>query len=160
VVKGKLGYMSPEQSAARRIDKRTDIFSLGVVIHELCTLVHPFVHDDPILTFDAIQRRDPEPMARLHPAAAPLDPIVARATAKDPNDRYADCEAMRRDLNRLMTAGALPPPTESLREYVQTLFAAELARTRQRRRLRASYRWRPPVLIRMAPLTRPRQIHR
>ena len=126
VVKGKVGYMSPEQSTARKLDPRSDIFSLGVVLYELCTSSHPFLTDDPILTFDAIQRKEPLPMSDVASELAVVEPIIDRALAKDPRDRFADCGALQRELQKLLQSGAVPAAEKSLTDYLHELFANDM----------------------------------
>jgi len=88
---GTPSYMSPEQTEARRVDARSDVYSAGVVMFELLTGRRPFIAEDT-LTLLEMHRHAPMPsLERICPdlpAAAVLEPILARALAKDPADRY------------------------------------------------------------------------
>jgi len=64
-IKGKFIYMSPEQSAAEPLDKRSDIFSLSIVLYELLAGTNPFQRDNIVLSLEAIQRRDPVPITEV-----------------------------------------------------------------------------------------------
>lgn len=90
-VVGTAAYMSPEQARGAEVDHRTDVFSLGAVLYEALTGVHPFRTDrGPADTMTAILRDDPPPPSAVRPdVPAPLDDIVLRCLAKEPHDRFA-----------------------------------------------------------------------
>jgi serine/threonine protein kinase len=121
-IKGKFVYMSPEQSAAEPLDKRSDIFSIGICLYEALTDVNPFARSNTILSLDAIQREDPPPLGEVSADLAPLEPVVRRALAKSQDERYADCSELLRDLQRLLRSGAVPPAPKSLAATMNELF--------------------------------------
>jgi serine/threonine protein kinase len=95
VIKGKYFYMSPEQAWAEPLDHRSDIFSAGVVLWELLVgeRLHKGSHIQLLL--DAVRRADvPAPSSLRDEVPRELDAIVARATAANPAERYADAGAM------------------------------------------------------------------
>ena len=93
-IKGKFAYMSPEQCVATNVDRRTDVFALGVIVHELLTGRRLFKRNSPYETYQAvIDCAVPAPSTinvELDPA---LDQIIMKAVAKDKDDRYPTAEA-------------------------------------------------------------------
>ena len=119
VVMGTPAYMSPEQISGRALDHRTDIFSLGVLIHEMCTGHRPFTgHSSAELT-SAILRDDPPSISDLRSdLPSDLARIVRRCLEKDPRYRVQtarDISNEFRDLARLTgtAANARPAPISS-----------------------------------------------
>ena len=125
-IKGKFYYMSPEQSAAHKLDKRSDIFALGIVLYECLTGENPFVRPNVVLSLEAIQRTDPPPVSSVDPALAPFDAIVSRALAKDREQRYQDASDLKDDLARVRASGVLPPPVERLNAFMARVFKEKL----------------------------------
>lgn len=121
-IKGKFFYMSPEQSAAKPLDKRSDIFSLGIVLYECLTGENPFMRQNVVLSLEAIQKWDPPPPSSVDPALAPFDAIVARALAKDREQRYQDAADMKDDLARVRLSGELPQSMERLGPFMMRIF--------------------------------------
>ena len=83
-------YMSPEQGHGQRLDARSDLYSLGVVLFELLTGEKPYRADNP-MTVLYMHRNTPIP--RLDPRLVLLQPLMDRLLAKEPEDRYADAVA-------------------------------------------------------------------
>jgi len=122
MIKGKFVYMSPEQSLAKRLDKRSDIFAIGISLYEMLTGINPFQKNNIVLTLEAIQRYEPPPPSEYDPGYAPFDPIIANALAKDRDRRYSDACEMQDDLRRVV----LPRPPERLGQFMSRLFRAQL----------------------------------
>ncbi|MBI1948858.1 MAG: protein kinase [Deltaproteobacteria bacterium] len=126
-IKGKFNYMSPEQSAAHKLDNRSDIFTLGICLQELLTNENPFRRPNVVLSLEAIQKEAPVRIARRRPEAGLLQPIVDRCLAKDVNDRYADAIFLSDELDELLASGAVPAPPEPLSSWLRRLFSEEIA---------------------------------
>lgn len=111
-------YMSPEQILTPdQVDRRTDIYSLGVVLYELLTGRKPFDSGSQFAVLQAHVSEPPPPLRSIDPAIPPeLEAVVMRSLAKKLGERYPDCESMIRDLDRVMapggdrTVGAPPQP--------------------------------------------------
>src|SRR6266481_10066705 len=117
---GTANYMSPEQLLGQRVDRRCDLFSLGVVLCEMLTGKSPFVHGNRVDTMHAILHETPKlPDANKIELPRDLHRILTRALAKAPKDRYqsaaelaAELKVLKRDLE-LGKALPLPVPAKN-----------------------------------------------
>jgi serine/threonine protein kinase len=85
MILGTVSYMSPEQAEGRKLDARSDIFSLGSVLYEMVTGQKAFQSDSKMSTVAAILHREPRPVLEVSPVATrELDRIIGHCLRKDP----------------------------------------------------------------------------
>ena len=118
VVMGTPAYMSPEQIAGRGVDHRTDIFSLGVVLHEMVTGRRPFEGTSPAELASAILRDTPAPISEIRPdLPSDLVRITRRCLEKDPRHRVQTARDVSNEFRDLVRQSpekmATPKPSDS-----------------------------------------------
>ena len=127
-LKGKMQYMSPEQAWGKPIDRRSDLFSLGVVLHELLTGDRLFKGDTDINILEKVRNADVAPPSRTNPEVSQsLDAVVMKALAKDPDERYANASDMLRDLDSVLYSYTPAPGSADVAIYLHRLQAEEAA---------------------------------
>ena len=105
LIMGTVSYMSPEQARGEKLDPRTDIFSLGVVLYEMVTGERPFRGKSAVDTLYAIINVEPEPPMQLNSQLPPeLSEILDKALAKDAGERYQHSGDFELDLRRFKRA--------------------------------------------------------
>ncbi|MBI5084255.1 MAG: serine/threonine-protein kinase [Acidobacteria bacterium] len=101
-VVGTPAYMSPEQARGDAVDRRSDIWSLGVVLYEMLTGRAPFAGESPTALLRAVLDDEPEPVTALRSGLpVMLDQVLAKALAKNPAERYQHVEDLLVDLRAL-----------------------------------------------------------
>ena len=100
---GTVGYMSPEQVSGAPTDHRSDIFSLGVILHEMLSGVAPFHADSSVETLYAIMKTEPAPIrALVDQAPLELDSVVRHCLEKDPHARFQSARDLAFNLELVM----------------------------------------------------------
>jgi serine/threonine protein kinase len=123
VLKGKFSYMSPEQCQGKPIDRRSDVFSLGILLYELSTLTKLFRGtSDFALLQQIVEKPIPPPSSRARRYPAELEQIVMKALAKDPSDRYSTAQALQLDLEAFAREHKLALSSTRIVQLMSTLF--------------------------------------
>lgn len=106
-IMGTPSYMSPEQITGKVVDNRSDIFSLGAVFYELLTYEKAFPGDNITTVMYRIVNENPSPVSMINLSIpTQFNPIIQKALAKNPSERYPDAESMGRDIQAFRTAGS------------------------------------------------------
>ncbi|MBN9684208.1 MULTISPECIES: protein kinase domain-containing protein [unclassified Corallococcus] len=128
VLKGKYSYMSPEQASGQRVDRRSDVFALGVVLHELLTGGRLFKRHSDMLTLSAVAECNvPAPSQVAPRVPVELDAIVLKALAKDPEARYQHAQELQRALEGWLASQPQPCGTPAdLAGFMRELYADRL----------------------------------
>ncbi|NOK38877.1 protein kinase [Corallococcus exercitus] len=129
VLKGKYSYMSPEQAAGQRVDRRSDVFALGVVLHELLTGGRLFKRPSDMLTLSAVAEcHVPVPSQVAPRVPVELDAIVLKALAKEPDARYQHAQELQRALEGWLASQPQPcGTTADLAAFMRELYADRLS---------------------------------
>ncbi|HRC59030.1 MAG TPA: serine/threonine-protein kinase, partial [Kofleriaceae bacterium] len=125
-IKGETEYMAPEQARGDAVDLRSDVFSLGVVLYELTTRIHPFADRSDKATKQRLLHGEITPPAQLladYPSE--LSRVVMTALARDPNLRYRDCGALGRAIQELAERLELRTGPAAVRQAMVQLFGAK-----------------------------------
>lgn len=144
VLRGKFAYLSPEAVRGLPVDRRADVFSLGVVLHEMLTGERLFSSRSELATLAEVRNADVRPPSALRPEVpAGLDAVVLRALAREPEHRYRWASDLR---------DALAPHAEqeggpALARTLARAFPADLRRelSRMERREGGDGAWEEPV---------------
>jgi eukaryotic-like serine/threonine-protein kinase len=104
MIKGKLAYMPPEQLAREPLDRRADIYALGVVLYELVCGEMPFDATSEVSIIQALMGQEPllRAIAKRPDVPPPLDDIIARCLEKDPGNRFPSCRELQVELEHFV----------------------------------------------------------
>ncbi|HEX4458677.1 MAG TPA: serine/threonine-protein kinase, partial [Polyangia bacterium] len=129
-LKGKFGYMSPEQIDGKEIDHRADLFAVGVVLHEVLTGRRLFKGASDLATIAMVRETKVDPPSLLNPAVPKeLDEICLKALARDPEQRFKGCDEMAIALDEV--AHTLKWGPERLTGMLRELFPDEPSHSRE-----------------------------
>jgi serine/threonine protein kinase len=134
LIKGKAGYMSPEQALGKPLDARADVFAIGIVLWELLAgrKLYKATPDTPLLG-QARAARIPELPSRGLPLEEELFAISRKALAPERDDRYPSAQAMLFDLERYVAQSMLIASPIRFGEWLSERFGEELIRQRRER---------------------------
>jgi eukaryotic-like serine/threonine-protein kinase len=129
---GTAQYLSPEQARGGAVDQRSDLYSVGIVLYELLTGTVPFTGDSPVeIAMKHLSAKLPLPSEKRPDLPHDIDLIVARALAKDPEDRFQDADEFEAELDRVARGlGVSPHTAEAATAIIESPAAAATAITR------------------------------
>ncbi|MEP6865554.1 MAG: serine/threonine-protein kinase, partial [Deltaproteobacteria bacterium] len=126
-LKGKIAYMSPEQAKGSTVDRRSDVFALGIVLWEMITTQRLFKGDNDLATIQLIINSKPQPPRELRPECPEeLERITLKALSNDPDTRYQTAEEVQLDLEELARELRWKQSAIALRSHMHELFAEEI----------------------------------
>lgn len=121
-LKGKVPYMSPEQARGGDLDRRTDIFALGIVLYKLTMGVHPFVGVDDLTTMRNIVSRPVLPPRVKDPSVSPeLEQVILKCLDKDPEKRYQTMLELDRAIERILAKSGASLVDAEVGTFVRSL---------------------------------------
>ena len=127
VLKGKFSYMSPEQIRGMPVDARTDIFSTGIILHEMLTTEKLFRGDTEFQLMERVRKAEVLAPSKFNRRVPPeLDRVVLKALARDVGDRYQSASELGQDLHSFLDSYRFDP--KELTEHVRGLFRADYAK--------------------------------
>ncbi|PTL78464.1 serine/threonine-protein kinase [Vitiosangium sp. GDMCC 1.1324] len=133
ILKGKFGYMSPEQIRGLPLDRRSDIFAIGVCLYEMLTGERLFVGDSDFSVLEKVRKAEVAPPStynRRIPEA--LEKIVLKALARDVDERYQYANELGDDLQRFLLTSESIFGRKDLMQYMKSTFAEDVEREKQR----------------------------
>ena len=126
VLKGSVPYMAPEQCAGKSVDRRSDIFALGIVLYELATVRRLFKGASEFLTMSAIiNAAVPRPSQYRHDIPPELEAIMLKALARDPEHRYQSAGDMSLALDKVASKVGVGASTTALANYMRLQFGEQ-----------------------------------
>lgn len=127
VLKGKLSYMSPEQIKGLKLDGRSDIFSLGIVLYELVTKTKLFKGKSDLDIMEKIRDGTINPPRSIDSTIPPeLDKIIMKALVKDRDQRYATSLDFGRDLSEFMRQSQMDSSSTHISEHMHELYQDDI----------------------------------
>jgi serine/threonine-protein kinase len=114
---GTVNYMSPEQARGQKLDARTDLFSLGVMLYEMVAGHSPFARETAADTIASILEKEPPPLAQFTSAVSEaLEDLIRKALRKDRKERYQTAGELLAELKSLRSGPAVVPPRLAKKE--------------------------------------------
>ncbi len=133
ILKGKFGYMSPEQIRGLPLDGRSDLFAIGVCLYEMLTGERLFVGDSDFSVLEKVRKVDILPPSHFNrKIPAPLEQIVLKALAKDVDDRYQRCSDLGEALIAFMYSSGNTFARKDLAAFMKATFAEDYEKEKAR----------------------------
>jgi serine/threonine protein kinase len=131
-LKGKVSYMAPEQVRGEAIDRRVDVFALGIVLYALTTGKHPFRRENEAATMYTIASTDAvvSPRKFLPDYPASLESVLLKALAKNPAERYSTASELLRALDQCLPASEKANTDEDVGVFIGKLFGRKREESR------------------------------
>ncbi|MGV3625245.1 MAG: serine/threonine protein kinase [Archangium sp.] len=125
MIKGKMAYMPPEQLAREPLDRRADLFALGIVLYELVTGGMPFDATSEVSIIQALMSQQPLEKPTTYRLDCPpsLEAIVLKCLEKDRERRYGSCRELQADLETFISSQGAAVGTREVADLVETTFA-------------------------------------
>ncbi|MFH1808709.1 MAG: serine/threonine-protein kinase [Pseudomonadota bacterium] len=128
-IMGKAAYMSPEQCLGETLDRRSDVFAVGILLHELLTLRRLYKRDSELLTLRVITEEDAPPVAEARPGTPEvLTEIVGRALRRPAAERFQSCLEMRQALESFIADFGVPATSLELGALLEEHFPDHIER--------------------------------
>ncbi len=129
ILKGKFGYMSPEQVRGLPIDRRSDIFAVGVILYEMLTGEKLFVGESDFSTLEKVRNAEVPTPRQFNPnIPAGLEKVLMKSLAREAEDRYQWASDLQEDLMRFLLAGDAIYSAKHLASFMKEAFAEDLFR--------------------------------
>ena len=125
-IKGKFAYMAPEQAAGKHLDRRADIFAIGLVLYEMLTGHRPLKKDSELATLQAAMECSIPSPSEVADVPRDMDHVVMRALAKSADDRYDNAREFQTALEELLVNERWLVTSGQISELMKTLFADRL----------------------------------
>ncbi|HEX4335149.1 MAG TPA: serine/threonine-protein kinase, partial [Polyangiaceae bacterium] len=122
-VKGKPPYMSPEQALGEVVDRRTDVFALGIILYQLTTGKHPFRGESDLVTLQNIVSDKPIVLPRTHDRNYPreLELVVMKALDRKRDRRYQSCAELEAAIEDVFQKAVTRARTEEVAKFMQDM---------------------------------------
>jgi serine/threonine protein kinase len=133
-VRGKFGYMSPEQCESKPLDRRSDVFAIAIVLYELSTCTKLFAGDSDYAIMKMIVEEAPEPPSRRRPSYPPeLERIVMKGLARRRQDRYATAQEMQLELETFARERKIAISPLTIARFMERVFGQKIEAWREAR---------------------------
>jgi serine/threonine protein kinase len=150
VVKGKFGYMSPEQARGKKLDGRSDLYNVGILLYEMVSGERLFAGSSDISTLDRMRAAEVPPLPRALGCPPELEAVIRRALQKSADDRFPDAAGFDAALADVEARCGLRNGAQELSKLVNQLYGSSRVPAPERPS-------KPPVAIRSATAQRPEE---